>query len=164
MNRCVFCCFPARIFNNVWWSFFIPIQYAIKIAMWDCIWYDAVIFCVFEFQKKRRICGFHWTFKSKVFQLQGGLRPPDQGLCPWTPLGAESPDPHYRLALCALGMAPLCQILNTPLSARVFTSSLDSAKRSFYRAFNSLFGKIGRIAPEDVIVQLLKTKCLPVLY
>jgi len=51
MKRCVFCRFPARIakLNNVWWSFFIPIQYAIKIAMWDCIWYDAVIFCVSEF-------------------------------------------------------------------------------------------------------------------
>ena len=51
-------------------------------------------------------------------------------------------------------------------SVSVFTRSLDSAKRSFYRAFNSLFGKIGRIASEDVnvIVQLLKTKCLPVLY
>jgi len=43
MKRCVFCRFPARIpkLNNVWWSFFIPIQYAIKFAMWDCIWYDA---------------------------------------------------------------------------------------------------------------------------
>jgi len=25
--------------------------------------------------------------------------PPDQGLCPWTPLGAPPPDPRYRLAL-----------------------------------------------------------------
>ena len=50
------------------------------------------------------------------------------------------------------------------MSARVFTCSLDNAKRCFYRAFNSLFGKIGRIASEDVIVQLVKTKCLPVLY
>jgi len=34
-----FCRFPARTakFNDVWWSFFIPIQYAIKITMWDCI-------------------------------------------------------------------------------------------------------------------------------
>jgi len=39
----------------------------------------------------------------------------DQGLCPWTPLGAPPPDPRYRLALRALAMAPLCQILNTPL-------------------------------------------------
>jgi len=83
--------------------------YAIKIAMWDCIWYDVVIFCVSEFQKNGRICGFHWTFKSKVFQLQGAKLPwpPHQGLCPWTPLGAPPPDPRYRLVLC--------QILNTPL-------------------------------------------------
>jgi len=31
----------------------------------------------------------------------------DQGLCPWTPLGAPPPDPRYRLALCALAMPPL---------------------------------------------------------
>ena len=55
--------------------------------------------------------------KKKVFQLQGALPPDpsDQGLCPWTPLGAPLPDPRYKLALCALAMAPLCQILNTPL-------------------------------------------------
>jgi len=56
--------------------------------------------------------------KQKVFQLQGASppSPSDQGLCPWTPLGALPPDPRYRLALRALTMAPLCQILNTPLS------------------------------------------------
>jgi len=33
-------------------------------------------------------------------QLQGSSpRPPDQGLCTWTPLGAQPPDPHYRLAI-----------------------------------------------------------------
>jgi len=45
--------------------------------------------------------------------------PPDQGLCPWTPLGAPPPDPRYRLALCALAMVPLCQILNTSLLAAI---------------------------------------------
>jgi len=32
----------------------------------------------------------------KCLQLQGALPslPPDQGLCPWTPLGALPPDPH----------------------------------------------------------------------
>ena len=37
-------------------------------------------------------------------------------------------------------------------------------KKSFYRAFNAIFGKVGRLATEDVIIQLLRTKCLPVLY
>ena len=32
-----------------------------------------------------------------------------------------------------------------------------------YRAFNAVFGKVGRIASPDVVVQLVKTKCLPVL-
>ena len=44
-----------------------------------------------------------------------------------------------------------------------FKCSLDHAKRSFYRAANSIFGKIGRIASEDVLIELLKTKCMPVL-
>ena len=34
----------------------------------------------------------------KCLQLQGASPPwpPDQGLCPWTPLGAPPPDPHIR--------------------------------------------------------------------
>jgi len=36
-------------------------------------------------------------------------------------------------------------------------------KRSFYRAANCIFGKIGRIVSEDVIIQLLKSKCIPIL-
>jgi len=39
----------------------------------------------------------------------------------------------------------------------------NNAKRSFYRAANSIFGKIGRIASEDVLIELLKTKCMPIL-
>jgi len=41
--------------------------------------------------------------------------------------------------------------------------SLEHAKRSFYRAANGIFGKIGRIASEEVTTQLLKSKCLPLL-
>ena len=37
------------------------------------------------------------------------------------------------------------------------------AKRSFYRAANSIFGKVGRIASEEVTLHLLETKCIPVL-
>ena len=41
--------------------------------------------------------------------------------------------------------------------------SLDHAKRSFFRAANGIFGKVGRIASEEVLIQLLKMKCLPIL-
>lgn len=39
----------------------------------------------------------------------------------------------------------------------------NNAKCKSYRAFNAVFGKVGRSASEEVIIQLLKTKCLPVL-
>ena len=45
-----------------------------------------------------------------------------------------------------------------------FVCSLDNSKRSFYRAFNAMFGKVGRIASEDVIIELKLAKCLPALY
>jgi len=49
-------------------------------------------------------------------------------------------------------------------SASSFECSLDAAKRSFYRAFNAILGKVWRIATNEVIIQLIKTKCFPVLY
>ena len=47
----------------------------------------------------------------------------------------------------------------------VYLSDLDHAKRSFYRAVNAIFGRIGRIASEEVItgIQLIKSKCIPIL-
>ena len=47
--------------------------------------------------------------------------------------------------------------------SRNFKCSLDTAKRSFYRAANAIFGKVGRIASEDVTLQLLSSKCIPLL-
>ena len=44
-----------------------------------------------------------------------------------------------------------------------FSCSFDNAKKSFYRSFNAIFGKIGRIAPENVVMQLFESKCVPVL-
>jgi hypothetical protein len=37
------------------------------------------------------------------------------------------------------------------------------AKGAFYRAFNAIFGKVGRCASETVLAELLVTKCLPIL-
>ena len=47
--------------------------------------------------------------------------------------------------------------------SRVFKCSLDHAKKGFYRAANAIFGKVGRIASEEVILQLLISKCIPIL-
>jgi hypothetical protein len=44
-----------------------------------------------------------------------------------------------------------------------FKCSLEHAKRSFYRAANSIFGKIGRVASEEVTLELIKKTCIPVL-
>ncbi len=44
-----------------------------------------------------------------------------------------------------------------------FKISLDEPKRSFYRAANSIFGKVGRVASEEVTIQLFNSKCVPVL-
>jgi len=42
-----------------------------------------------------------------------------------------------------------------------FKCSLDTAKRSFYRAANAIFCKIGRRASEDVTLELVVTKGNP---
>jgi len=47
--------------------------------------------------------------------------------------------------------------------SRKFKCSIDNAKRSYHRAANGIFGKVGRLASEEVVVQLLLHKCMPIL-
>ena len=47
--------------------------------------------------------------------------------------------------------------------SRLFKCSLDHAKKSFYRSDNAIFGKVGRLASEEVTLQLIKSKGIPVL-
>ena len=47
--------------------------------------------------------------------------------------------------------------------SRGFKCSLTAAKRSFYKAANAVFGKIGGRSSEDVILQLIRSKCMPAL-
>jgi len=47
--------------------------------------------------------------------------------------------------------------------SRIFTCSTNSAKRYFYRSANAIFGKVGRIASEETVLELIKTKCIPAL-
>ena len=46
---------------------------------------------------------------------------------------------------------------------RVFSCSFDQAKRAYNRSLNAIFGKLGRFASEEVILQLVESKCLPIL-
>ena len=59
-----------------------------------------------HFKKGAKCAGSVGHPMTKMLSASGGLRPPDQGLCPWTPLGALSPDPRYRLVLCTRHGAP----------------------------------------------------------
>ena len=47
------------------------------------------------------------------------------------------------------------------VSSRVFKCSLQHAKHSFYRGANAIFGKVGRIVSEEVVLHLIERKCLP---
>jgi hypothetical protein len=49
------------------------------------------------------------------------------------------------------------------IRSAIFKCSISHAKKSFYAAANGIFGKIGRTASQEVVLQLLKTKCLPLL-
>lgn len=57
-----------------------------------------------------------------------------------------------------------CRYLGIELSSsRSFKCVFDVAKRSFYKSFNAIYGKVGQFASADVIIHLLKLKCLPVI-
>jgi len=47
----------------------------------------------------------------------------------------------------------------------LLTSSvtLVKQKKALYLSFNTIFGRVGRIANENATVELLKKKCLPTL-
>ena len=45
----------------------------------------------------------------------------------------------------------------------MFKCNYDHAKSSFFKAFNAVYGKVGRLASEEVVLGLLRSKCLPIL-
>jgi len=48
-------------------------------------------------------------------------------------------------------------------AGRQFRCSVCYAKRSFYRATNAIFAKIGRFVSEEVLIELVRCKCMSVL-
>jgi len=49
------------------------------------------------------------------------------------------------------------------IAGQGFRCSVTHAKRSFHRSIKAVFGKVGRLASEEVTLQLAKSKCIPVL-
>ena len=49
------------------------------------------------------------------------------------------------------------------VSSKVMNCNYDLSKKSFYRAFNAIYGKVGSLASVEVVVEQLKTKCMPTL-
>ena len=49
-------------------------------------------------------------------------------------------------------------------SATVFRCSVSHNKQTTYGAFNAIFGKVGRAASAEVMIQLFNSKCLSILY
>jgi len=72
--------------------------------------------------------------------------------------------------VCTLDGQPICwthEIRYLGVSivrSTKFKCSTDDAKRAFYRAANGIFAKVGRIASEEVVLQLTKLKCRPYQY
>ncbi len=65
----------------------------------------------------------------------------------------DSRELQWLESICFLGF--------TTISATSFTCSFKKVKQSFYIAFNSIFGKIGRMVSEEVVLELVKKKCMP---
>jgi len=49
------------------------------------------------------------------------------------------------------------------INSKSFRITTEQSRRHFYRAANAIFGRIGRIATEEVTLHLLRTKCMPIL-
>jgi len=49
------------------------------------------------------------------------------------------------------------------VSGRAFRCSFDRCKCRYYRAFNAVFSKVRQFASEEVVLDLIRNKCLPVL-
>jgi len=47
--------------------------------------------------------------------------------------------------------------------SRFFKCSLSHDKKLFYRSANAIFGEIGQTASEEVVLQLVVSKCIPVI-
>ena len=48
-------------------------------------------------------------------------------------------------------------------NAQVFKCTFSDSKKAFYRSVNAIFSQVGRVASEEITLQLVSTKCIPML-
>ena len=58
-------------------------------------------------------------------------------------------------------VSEICYLGTFIVAGRQVRCSITHAKHSFHRALNAIFGKIGRLASEEVTLELVKGKCMP---
>ena len=83
--------------------------------------------------RKGLICLNLGTYIHENALTSGGFAPwpPDQGLCPWTPLGALPPDPRYNLALRARhGLQP-------PPKVKFLVTSLELTEKAYIQRYQA---------------------------
>jgi len=49
-------------------------------------------------------------------------------------------------------------------SSKALSCDYDLIKKSLYRAFNAIYGKVERSASVDVVIELFKTTCMPIRF
>ena len=98
-------------------------------------------------------------------RMGGGVEPPSQ---PSPPSGYATDNVCAKLTMCdgsELSWVDEIRYLGVFVTrSRKFKCSIDNAKRSFHRAANGIFCKVGRLASEEVVVQLLLHKFMPMLW
>ena len=62
------------------------------------------------------------------------------------------------------GLTPFVTWCVFIVSSSRFCCSFDNAKKSFYPTLNAVFCKVGRVASQNVVVELLMFKCVPVQF
>ena len=87
----------------------------------------------------------------------------DPALSSWAPLERVSSDN----GLISLTSHPLSWVTETRylggLKVSIFPMPTQYAKRSYFSAVNGIFGKLLNVASEVVILELIKSKCIPIL-
>jgi len=90
---------------------------------------------------------------TKMLSASGGLCPPDQGLCPWTPLAALPPDTHYRLVLCTRHGVP------QPLTPSATYDPRASRPPTYFDKFTPMGIGVVICLERGAIVCILSTWC-----